>query len=81
MATVSEIKSSMFSGIFKKLAAKSPLSSERFQATARGLWPSVGSHGVSPAALGCDAELTTLGLAKDEQGVVYMKFDLSGWDE
>jgi len=81
MATISEIKSSAFSSIFSSLAQRTSLSLERAQATAGGVWRTFGSHGIAPSALACDAELITLGLAKDEQGIVYQKFDLSGWDE
>ncbi|UCG16622.1 MAG: hypothetical protein JSV19_01025 [Phycisphaerales bacterium] len=81
MPTISEIKSSAFGGIFKRLAAKTSFNLERTKVTAQGVWRNFGSHGLAPATLTCDADLITLGLAKDEQGVVYMKFDLSGWDE
>lgn len=46
------------------------------------LWKSTGRRGISPDALGCDDDLISLGLAKLEgDQTVYMKFDMSGWDE
>ena len=71
MVTITDPRPQRFGRIFEKLAAREPLHSLKIKAAAEGLWPSLEGHGVDGAAMGCDAALITLGLAKDEGGVVY----------
>jgi len=78
---ITDIKPGSYGKVFKRLARISVHDATKAQDSAEGLWPGVGAQGVTPASMGCDDDLITLGLAKDEGGVVYMKFDLSGWDE
>lgn len=76
-----DIKPASYCRVFTSLARKASNDAERAQEAAQGVWPTIGSQSVDPAAMECDDDLITLGLAKDEGGIVYMKFDLSGWDE
>jgi hypothetical protein len=81
ISPIPDIKPSAYCRVFQSLARKAAINSARAQETAQSAWPRLGKENVDPAAMGCDTDLITLGLAKDEGGVVYMKFDLSGWDE
>jgi hypothetical protein len=78
---IPDIKPSAYCRVFQSLARKAAVNSERAQEAAQSAWPRLGRESVDPSGMGCDTELITLGLAKDDGGTVYMKFDLSGWDE
>jgi hypothetical protein len=79
--TIPDAAPGAFGQAFKSLAAQVPKNPGKIEGGARAIWPAVGARGIDPATMACDADLITLGLAKDDGGIVYMKFDLSGWDE
>lgn len=83
MTTINELKAQMYARVLAGYAGRvSPGRLEKMRAMAARWWRKIGDLEVDLGTLGCDSDLITLGLAKEEGGkVVYQKFDLSGWDE
>jgi hypothetical protein len=74
-------KITAFSRTLKNLARAYSFSADKVGASANTIWTEAGNQSVVPADLAIDTDLITLGLAKDDGGIVYMKYNLTGWDE
>jgi len=74
-------KITAFSRTLKNLARAHPFSADKVGASAAAIWTEAGNQSVVASSLAIDADLITLGLAKNEGGIIYKKYDLSGWDE